>query len=88
MKKLIVLAIFTTVISAFGFSQEDGLTISEEVKTGLYWEEKKDEKDEEPVTTVKFYNNDDAGYNSCRFRLNLQYGKDNIGMKARIQWTN
>jgi hypothetical protein len=88
MKKIIALAIFTTVISAFVFSQEDGLTISGEVKTGLYWEEKKDEKDEEPVTTIKFYNNDDAGSSSGRFRLNLQYEKNNIGMKARIQWDN
>jgi hypothetical protein len=84
MRKLVALAIFTSLISVFVFPQEDGLTISGEVKTGLYWEEKKDE-DKDPVATVKFYNNDDAGTGTGRFRLNLQYEKNNIGMKTRIQ---
>jgi hypothetical protein len=75
--------LFILALAAGAGAQE--LTVSGEVKTGLYWEKTQREA-EKPDTTLKFHNNDDAGSGQGRFRLNLQYEKNNIGMKARIQW--
>jgi hypothetical protein len=84
MRKYILAAALAILTAGFSAAQE-GLTISGEVKTGLYWE-KKQRQGEEPETKLTFHNNDDAGSGQGRFRLNLQYEKDNIGMKTRIQW--
>jgi hypothetical protein len=83
-KKLIVvmLAVFTT---AAVYAQAT-LEVTGEMKTGLYWE--KVEVPGEPVwERAKMHNNDDAGTNEGRFRMNLHLINDNIGMKVRFQQT-
>jgi hypothetical protein len=79
--------IFAVVLVALGaavvYSQT--LEISGEMKTGLYWE-----KIETPGKTeeiAKIHNNDDAGPNEGRFRMNLHMKKDIIGMKVRFEQT-
>ncbi|MDR2069992.1 MAG: hypothetical protein LBP81_01040 [Treponema sp.] len=60
--------------------------LSGEIKTGIYWENKQ-EGNEEAKSAGYMHNNDDAG-NEGRFRLNLHYRHDTIGVKVRFQETN
>ena len=62
------------------------LEISGEVKTGVFWE-KQDVEGQEIKETAKMHNNDDAGPNQGRFRLNMHLLVNNIGMKVRFQQT-
>jgi len=63
------------------------LELSGEVKTGFYWE-RLDVEGQEIKETAKMHNNDDAGGNQGRFRLNMHLKiNDFIGMKVRFQQT-
>jgi hypothetical protein len=81
MKKFIALLCMTALVSGAIIAQE--IRISGEAKTGLYWEQKQREG-KEKSTDVKMHNNDDAGSNQGRFRLNVDLKKDNFGFMFRI----
>jgi hypothetical protein len=84
MKKFFTL--LAVVILTFGSAFAQELTVSGELKTGIYWE-RKQEGDKEAEEQGKVHNNDDAGNNEGRFRLNIQLDKENIGMKVRLEQT-
>jgi hypothetical protein len=77
---LAVLAL--TALPAFA----DEFELSGELKTGLFWESVQ-EGDGEAKQEAKLHNNDDAGGNEGRLRLNFHYRHDNIGVKLRFQET-
>jgi hypothetical protein len=88
MKKFIAVFIASVLAALPSLAQEFELT--GEVKTGMYWESKQ-EGDKTPITHGEVHNNDDAGGNQGRFRLNLHYINGNVGMKFRFQevtWGN
>ena len=85
MKKLFILLLLMS-LSAFVFAE--GLTLSGEAKTGVFWQ-KTENSFNPPVIQVKMHSqNDDAGNFEGRFRLNLDYtnGSGNLGFRTRIQW--
>ena len=84
-KKLAALALCAFIITNFVGAQE--LEISGEMKTGFFWE-KIDVNGKEQSQDAKMFNNDDAGQNEGRFRLNLHLHKENnMGMKVRFEQT-
>jgi|TergutMp193P3_1026864.scaffolds.fasta_scaffold75302_1 hypothetical protein len=84
-KKLAALAVVAFVTAGLVFAQE--LVISGEMKTGFFWE-KIDVDGEERSQEAKMHNNDDAGQNQGRFRMNLHLHKENnMGMKVRFEQT-
>ena len=97
MKKCFTILLFITLITGVVFSQsnENGLKISGEIKTGLFWYER--QIGDAPATSEGYIHNaeDDTeeeivsvgkqNYSQGRFRLNLQYDHDNIGMKLRFE---
>ena len=84
-KKLAALAVVAFVTAGLVFAQE--LVISGEMKTGFFWE-KINVDGKETEENAKMYNNDDAGDNEGRFRMNLHLHKENnMGMKVRFQQT-
>jgi len=85
LKRWVALAFAVCVTTGFIGAQE--LEISGEMKTGFYWE-KILVDGEETREIAKMHNNDDAGGNEGRFRMNLHLHKDNdMGMKVRFQQT-
>jgi hypothetical protein len=69
------------------FAQE-GLKLSGEVKTGVFWQ-KKETSTAAPETELKIHSQDgDSGDYEGRFRLNMDYANsDNTrGFKLRVQW--
>jgi hypothetical protein len=82
----VFIGVIFTALSAFAQNFE----FSGEVKTGLYWKsEQTGDKDAE--SRAYLHNNDDAGGNQGRLRLNFHYWKDTIGVKIRFeetQWGN
>ena len=64
------------------------LKLKGEAKSGIYWEQYQEPGDE-PKSSVKFHNKDDAGNDQGRFQLDLDYDNGNgLGMRARIRWEN
>jgi len=92
-KKLIVVVFIVFITTGGMYAQT--LEISGEMKTGLYWEKvetpaREVNGTEMPAKTeeiAKIHNNDDAGVNEGRFRMNLHMKKDTIGMKVRFEQT-
>jgi hypothetical protein len=83
MKKLIF--VFTAFVALTLAAGAQEFKISGLVKTGFFWEETQREgKDAE--RKVRVHNNDDAGDQKGRFRLDMQYDLENIGIKTRVQW--
>jgi hypothetical protein len=87
-KKLLVLMFAT--LGALAYAQT--LEVSGEMKTGVYWE-RVDVPGEAVYERARMHNNDDAGVNEGRFRLNLHLvndtmGTNTIGMKVRFQQTS
>jgi hypothetical protein len=71
----------------FPVFSEDYWTLSGEVKTGFLWE--KDEKvGLDPKENVSLKNLDDAGNYQGRFRLNVDFARDNVGFKIRLEYDN
>ena len=88
MNKLFALLILAALVLGTAIAQE--FSVAGELKTGFYWE-RKQEGDKEAEETGYVHNNDDAGNNQGRFRLNMQLDKENVGMKLRFEqtvWTN
>ena len=85
-KKLAALVIVAAITAGFMFAQE--LELSGEMKTGFFWERIL-EDGEETYEEAMMHNNDDAGNNQGRFRLNMHlFNKENnIGMKVRFEQT-
>jgi len=84
-KRLTALALVAFVTAGFVFAQE--LEISGEMKTGFFWE-KVNVDGKELSQDARMHNNDDAGSNQGRFRMNLHLHKDNnMGMKVRFEQT-
>jgi len=82
-KKSAALALCAFIITNFVSAQE--LEVSGEMKTGFFWE-KVDVDGEERSQDAKMHNNDDAGPNEGRFRMNLHLHKENnMGMKVRFE---
>ena len=87
MKKLFALPLVAAFVLHTAFAQE--LTVSGELKTGFYWEQKQ-EGNKAVEETGSVHNKNDAGEKEGRFRLNMQLDKENVGMKVRFQqevWT-
>ncbi|MDR3284620.1 MAG: hypothetical protein LBS97_05535 [Treponema sp.] len=84
MKKFFMLPVLAALAIGSVFAQE--FTVSGELKTGFYWE-RKQQGDNEVEETGYVHNNDDAGANQGRFRLNMQLDKENVGMKVRFEQT-
>jgi len=87
LKKKFLIILIT--LCAAGFAYGQNLEISGEAKTGLYWE--KIESPGEVVEKVRMHNNDDAGQNDGRFRMNMHWKNNDIGMKVRFEklaWTD
>jgi len=72
------------------YAQE--LEISGEVKTGFFWQSERVDGKKAGDDVVKMHNNDDAGDNEGRFRLNLHLHNDlKMGMRIRFErtvWTS
>jgi len=82
-KRLTAIALAVLLTAGLIYAQE--LEISGEMKTGFYWEQISvdGKKTEEKVV---MHNNDDAGSNEGRFRLNLHvHSENNMGMKVRFE---
>jgi hypothetical protein len=95
MKKIVVTTLAALFLSAFSttaFAQE--LKLSGEVKTGIYWQEVREEGKgiQDETINPKMHSKDDAGSGQGRFRLNMDYDNGNgFGMKVRLQiedWGN
>jgi hypothetical protein len=85
MTKKVIAVVFAALITA-GYISAQTLEITGEMKTGLYWE--KVEVPGEPVEEkAKMHNNDDAGTNEGRFRMNMHLINGDIGMKVRFEQT-
>ena len=86
MKKTIILLLVITLSASAAFAEE-GLKLSGEAKTGIFWQEISDGT-KETETEVKLHSKDDAGNQEGRFRLNMDYvnEEDTLGFKVRIQW--
>ena len=85
MKKTVMLLVITLSASvAFA----EGLTLSGEVKTGVFWQKTENNTDPPEVKVRMHSQNDDAGENEGRFRLNMDYINESntLGFKVRIQW--
>jgi len=70
--------------------KEPKLTLSGEVKTGVFWKEWSQEGIA-PLSDIMLHSKDDAGGegDQGRFRLNLDYDNGRgFGIRARIQWQN
>ena len=83
MTAALVVALFTGLATpAFA---EEGLKLSGEAKSGVYWEETQTAGDKAD-RKVKIHNNDgDSGSNQGRFRLNMDYEReDGFGMRTRF----
>jgi hypothetical protein len=77
------------VIPVFVFAE--GLTLSGEAKTGVFWQKVETTLDEPKVDLKIHSQNDDAGNYEGRFRLNLDYSMvtssgNTFGFRTRIQW--
>jgi hypothetical protein len=88
-KNLLVFTIAVLWAAGFGYAQT--LEITGEMKTGFFWE-RVDVPGEEVYERARMHNNDDAGGNEGRFRLNMHLVRDDlntntIGMKVRFQQT-
>jgi hypothetical protein len=81
MKKIVCSLLFTA-LAAILFAQE--FTVSGEVKTGLLWNKNEDKYDEKENTFI--HSKDYAGDDEGRFRLNVEYAKENVGIKLRFNW--
>jgi len=91
MKKIVILLLTASLIAllpAFAFAE--GLTLSGEAKTGVFWQKVENSRSEPDVDVRMHSQNDDAGDYQGRFRLNLDYvnAADTLGFKVRIQWQN
>jgi hypothetical protein len=88
MKKIIVVLLIT-VFSASAFAQVEDLEISVSGlgKSGIYWQ-KEQREGFDPEEKVNLHSKDDAGNNEGRFRLNLDFTRDNMGIRTRWQWDN
>jgi len=83
-KRLAALALAALLTAGFVYAQE--LEISGEMKTGFYWDRVTVDGKKAGDDVVKMHNNDDAGANEGRFRLNLHVHNElNMGMKVRYQ---
>jgi len=79
-------------ISNFVYAQT--MEITGEVKTGLFWERVNSSiidrfgvEHPQVEEQVRIHNNDDAGGDQGRFRLNMHLKNENLGMKIRFQQT-
>jgi hypothetical protein len=80
--KKIIFALMIVSLALPAFAQE--LKISGEAKSGVLWEQLQREG-QDPDATVKLNSKDDAGSQTGRYRLNLEYDNGNgFGMKARL----
>jgi len=84
MKKIFTVLFLTIPVFAFA----EGLTVSGEAKTGVFWQKVETTLDEPDIDLKMHSQGDDAGNYEGRFRLNLEYTNDtgNLGFKVRIQW--
>jgi hypothetical protein len=82
MKKYCILTLLTALAATLVFAQE--FSFSGEMKTGFYWEQMQ-EVNQEAKEHVRLHNNDDAGGQQGRFRLNMQFNKENVGAKVRFE---
>jgi hypothetical protein len=88
MKKILIVLLIATFGAGIAFAQD--LSLSGEVKTGVFWKKSQDEG-KPSDTKVDLHSKDDAGGegDQGRYRLNLDYDNGNgFGMKARLQWQN
>jgi hypothetical protein len=88
-RKLLVLTL--AALWAAGFAYAQTLEVSGEMKTGPYWE-RVDVPGEAVEEKAKMHNNDDAGPNEGRFRMDMHmvkddFGTNTLGMKVRFQQT-
>jgi hypothetical protein len=81
-----IFAVLLITLGAAAFVHSQTLEISGELKTGLYWE-KVEAPGEDVYERARIHNNDDAGANEGRFRMNMHMKKDIIGMKVRFEQT-
>jgi len=86
MKKIVILLLVITLSAYAAFAQ--GLTLSGEAKTGIFWKQVEDNTNPTETKVSIHSENDDAGNNEGRFRLNMDYlnADSNLGFKLRIQW--
>jgi hypothetical protein len=95
MKKIVSMLFYIAVIAGHSYAQ-NGLKISGEIKSGLFWYEK--QVGDAPATSEGYIHNSEDDNTSQllliqpnrsqgRFRLNLQYDIANVGMKTRFQQT-
>jgi len=86
MKKTTV-ALIMIVFSTVAFAQNQEIKVSGLAKTGIYWEEIKQNGLVDPVPKVELRSkNDDAGDNQGRFQLDVDYLRENMGIKTRMRW--
>jgi hypothetical protein len=81
-----LIAVVLAALAAAGCIYAQTLEISGEMKTGLFWE-KVEVPGEPDYEKARMHNNDDAGSNEGRFRMNIHLMKDTIGMKVRFEQT-
>jgi hypothetical protein len=67
--------------------KERNFTINSFARSGVYWEKTQD-TGRDPKEDVTLRSKDDAGDGQGRWRLEMEYSQDNMGIKTRIQWDN
>ncbi|WP_461255373.1 hypothetical protein [Treponema sp. R80B11-R83G3] len=81
-----IFAVIFIVLGTLGVVYAQTLEVSGEMKTGLFWQ-KVEAPGQEVYERARIHNNDDAGSNEGRFRMNIEMKKDIIGMKVRFEQT-
>ena len=80
-------ALTLAVFFAAGFAYAVELEFSGEMKTGLFWENIYEEDLGEVFNRARMHNNDDAGPNEGRFRMDMHVAAGNVGARIRFEQT-
>jgi hypothetical protein len=81
----ITVALVALLTAGVAFAQDQGLSVSGEIKTGLYMEQEQI-GGHDPVPTGGMTNNDgDSGSGEGRLRMDINFSLENMGLRVRFQ---
>jgi len=88
--KNIIIAVLLIVISTALSAQEteQNFSINAFSRSGIDWEKTQLKGTDADPEKVTMKSRDDAGSGQGRFRLEMEYFRNNMGIKSRLQWDN
>jgi hypothetical protein len=93
MKNILIAGLLVVILAAALSAQETekNFSISSFARSGIFWQ-KEQLEGADATEYVSLYSKDDAGNNpksnQGRWRLEMEYAQNNMGIKTRIQWDN